>query len=113
MEAIYWNQKSLTSLENAFNQAFFKIFNTYDKQVVLQCQFYMGYLPLRLVIDHRKLTFLKKTIEQSDHPLFANNKLIYEQFSPICKKYSLDENLSKRSMKSKLWNHFSSLIKGK
>ena len=57
-EVLDWNKKSLQSLENTYSQAFFKIFTTFDKNVVQQCQFYMGLLPIDLLIDLRKLNFL-------------------------------------------------------
>jgi hypothetical protein len=57
LETLRLSNKLLKSFENAYNQAFFKIFSTYDKNVVSHCQFYMGYLPIRLILDIRKLTF--------------------------------------------------------
>ena len=55
-EVLEWNKKSLRSLENAYSR--FKIVTTFDKNVVQQCQFYMGLLPINLLIDLRKLNFL-------------------------------------------------------
>ena len=57
-EALDWNSKSEKSVQNAYLQAFFKMFKTYDKHIIQQCQFYMGCLPVHLLIDLRKLTFL-------------------------------------------------------
>ena len=45
-ESLDWNNKSIKSMENAYSQAFFKMFNTYDKHIIKQCQFYMGCLPM-------------------------------------------------------------------
>jgi hypothetical protein len=57
-ESLDWNNKSIKSMENAYSQAFFKMFNTYDKYIIKQCQFYMGCLPICCLIDFRKLKFL-------------------------------------------------------
>ena len=57
-EVLDWNTKSLRSLKDAYSQAFPKIFTAFDKNVVQQCQFYMGLLPINLLIDLRKLNFL-------------------------------------------------------
>ena len=56
-ESLNCNAKLLNSLDNAHAQAFYKIFSTYDKNVIKDCQFYMGCLPIGLNIDVRKLNF--------------------------------------------------------
>ena len=53
---------------------FFKMFNSYDKKIIEQCQFYMGCLPIRMQIDLRKLKFLKN--------LHSTNYLLHS--SPMC-----------------------------
>ena len=63
-ESLDFNNRSLRSMENAYSQAFFKIFNTYDKNIFKQCQFYMGYLPMCVLIDLRKLNFLHNIVFQ-------------------------------------------------
>ena len=64
VESLDFNNRSLRSMENAYSQAFFKIFNIYDQSIIKQCQFYMGYLPMCFLIDLRKLNFFNNIIFQ-------------------------------------------------
>jgi len=57
-ECILWSNSMTKSCEKAYSQAFFKIFKTYDSNVAMQCQFYMGQLPIKFKIMNRKLNFL-------------------------------------------------------
>ena len=36
-----------------------KLFNTFDNKIVVQCQFYTGYLPVEHIIAIRKLNFVE------------------------------------------------------
>ena len=47
-----------TVLDNAYIAGFAKIFGTYDKDIIKQCQFYCGATPLCGIIDLRRLNFL-------------------------------------------------------
>jgi len=47
-------------MENAFNQAFFKIFKTFDRHIAEHCQVNLGYLPASLLLDVKKLNFRTK-----------------------------------------------------
>jgi len=44
------------SVEHAYSLAFMKVFKTYDKDVVTECQFYMGKLPMEMEIGVRALS---------------------------------------------------------
>jgi len=59
-EALNYSERLLCSLEKSYSQAFFKIFKTFDKQVIRSCQFFMGILPIKLLISQRKLNYLSK-----------------------------------------------------
>jgi len=87
-ESVLMSQKNLSSLEYAYNMSFMKIFKTYDKVVVSNCQLAMGYLPLKMLIDLRKLNFLCKVFERRvDHVIIlVHNE---EEFASIGEKYAL------------------------
>src|SRR5271165_6855399 len=57
-EALYWSAKDLRSMANVYNQAFYKIFKTFDNEVIRNCQFYMNILPSNLLVDLRRLNFV-------------------------------------------------------
>ena len=44
MEAVYLNKRDVTKLDSAYSQSFSKIFNTWDTNVVNQCQYFMSSL---------------------------------------------------------------------
>ena len=90
LETLCLNNKILNSLENAYNQAFFKIFSTYDKDVISQCQYYMGYLPIRLTSDIRKLTFLTRLMSADNRSII--NGIHDEEYVLLCNKYDIPSN---------------------
>jgi len=51
LESVTWNQKMLKSIENAYSQGFMKLFHTFDNKLVEYCQYAMGYLPMKMLID--------------------------------------------------------------
>ena len=66
IETISVNAKIRNSLENAFCTVFAKIFSTFDRNVLLNCQFYCGILPLSYTIDLRIIEFLKSLSTSSN-----------------------------------------------
>ena len=66
MDAINVNKKSLNSLNNAYNKMFFKVFKTYDKNIVNECLYYFGYRPFWCEVDYRKILFFRKLISSSN-----------------------------------------------
>ena len=58
LESVIINTKTKNSLENAYSQAFMKIFKTFDKNIISICQFNMGYLPIELQLVLKQLKFL-------------------------------------------------------
>ncbi len=110
-EALDFNKKSLRSLENAYSQAFFKIFATFDKNIIKQCQFYMGLLPIELLIDLRKLNFLNgiwmRILDVKDmsslHHLAKWNEL---EFELLLAKFGLEPNSKRNSYKPIVYMYF-------
>ena len=50
----------LRSLENAYSQLYSKLFHTFDKNIIKQCQYYFGQLPIEFKIANRRFNFLSK-----------------------------------------------------
>ena len=105
-EALNWNKKLLKSLENAFNQAFFKIFKTFDKHVIEQCQFYMGYLPVSLLLDVKKLNFHTKIrcMEFNSMHIVVNRGA--DEYTALCSKYYFPIDLQYFNFKRAMWTYF-------
>ena len=58
IEAIPLNKTQLPSLDHPWSRIFMKILSTFDQNVVQQCQFYSGLLPIRHYYVLRRMRFL-------------------------------------------------------
>lgn len=58
MESISLSKAQRANIDFVYNAQFSKLFHTFDKNIISQCQFYTGYLPASLLLDNRKLNFL-------------------------------------------------------
>jgi len=67
--ALNYSAKRLNVLEKSYSLAFSKIFKTFDKTIILNCQFFMETLPIKLTIGQRKLNYLSK-LRNSHVPFF-------------------------------------------
>jgi hypothetical protein len=50
----------LQSLENAYSQVYSKVFHSFDRVVIKQCQFCCGQTPVELKVANRRINFLKR-----------------------------------------------------
>ena len=72
LEALYLNKTDLTSLNHSWMRAFEKLFNTFDKNVLKQCQIYNGYLSITHYYCLNSVSFLNKL---SSSPNLLNRHL--------------------------------------
>ena len=98
----------LRSLDNAMCQAYYKIFKTFDHTIALQCQFYMGKLPIELKIALRKLSFLYN-IKKSDITMFQVLALYNNEYRELCNKYQLDI-CNPKTWHVDMWKYFQNVI---
>ena len=96
-------------IENAYSHAYMKIFKTFDKNVVSQCQFYMNKLPMELEIALRRLKFLKKVL------MFKTNVINHiigtsQELQIVANKYNCDATDSFEQCKNKMWLNFESRL---
>ena len=105
----------MRSLEKTYSQASFKIFTTYDKNFVQQCQFYMGLLPIDLLIDLRKLNFLSD-IRTNIAEVNAMSSLHHLarwtdcEFNSLLAKFGLSINSRRNTYKPSVHRYFQSLL---
>ena len=59
-DCVELSKSLLQSLENAYSQLYSKLFHTFDKNIIRQCQFYSGQIPKELTIANKRFNFLKK-----------------------------------------------------
>ena len=67
IEAVPFSKSFMRALEHQRTRVFNKIFNTFDANTVLGCQFFSGYLPLEHVARTRKVKFLSDMLSSSFH----------------------------------------------
>jgi len=104
LESLNWNNKLLNSLENAYSQAYFKIFSTYDKNVIAECHLYMGYLPIPFVLDVRKLNFLTRFMATNKNSVLTS--IHDDEYILLCNKYGIPVDGKLTNFKYFVWNHF-------
>ena len=61
IEALSLSNSQIASLEHTWNRAVFKIFSTFDDQIIKQCLFYGDHLPVSHLYAIHKMNFSKKT----------------------------------------------------
>ena len=85
----------IASCENAYAQAFIKIFKTFNLDIIKQCQFYSGELPLKLKIVKKKINFLSKLKESRNEicKFFSN---MQNELETICHLYNIQLPLNGR-----------------
>ena len=54
----------LKDLEHAYDSVFNKLYRSFDKKIILQCQFYSGCWPLGVTYDYNRLVFLTNLIKK-------------------------------------------------
>jgi len=105
-----WNQKMLKSIENAYFQAFMKIVHTFDNKVVEYRQLSMRYLPMKMLIDVRKLFYLTKLINLRYEPIYKILSVNVNEILNICSKYKFSENIKHCNWKRDIWQYFESTV---
>ena len=58
VEGFNFTRASYDYIESTFSNVFSKLFNTYDKSVIRECQLHCHVLPMSYSIDKRKINFL-------------------------------------------------------
>lgn len=111
MDCIKLSKSLLSSLENAYSLIYSKLFRTFDKNIIKQCQFYMGELNAELNIVNRRLNFLSKLSSCNNTYCNLMDSKHTELFSLLC-EYNYDvkkldlNRLHKMNWKGVLFQYF-------
>ncbi len=107
LEACSLTNAQLSSLEHAYNAVFFKVFKSFDAQVILKCQFYTGFLPLRKALDLLKLRFLVNLLaDKNSLTGFLCRTVGAEVLRMLREKYNIDVTLTHAGIKKRIWEVF-------
>ncbi len=108
LSACCLSNAQVASLEYAYNAVFVKVFKSFDKKVLLSCQYFTGILPVRYAMDLDRIKFLKSICSATESPAgfictvaggeeIRNLELTYGVRLPI---------ESPASFKKKIWEKF-------
>lgn len=112
IECFVVSKSMYNTLESAYSSAFAKLFSTFDKAVIRQCQYYCHTSPLSDIIDLRILKFL--------HGMkFCNNMSIQFLFQ-VSGLHEMNNILNRNSLltqssynwKNVMWNNFANSVFG-
>jgi len=100
------SKAQINKLNFPYSSVFTKLFSTFDKAIIMKCQYYTGYLPLRYILDLKFLNFLRSTT-YSNSPA---NQLYYwfgnVERQSVALQYNININDNKAACKKKMWQKF-------
>ena len=102
-----------SKLDNCLDLFMAKVFGTYNKNILRQCLYYTGYLPISLFVDLAKMRFMKSFENLSDvnsllFYFFADNNM--NELNELLYNYHVLENDNNAVMKNKVWTFFAKTI---
>ena len=107
LEAICLNNSQLSNLSFVYNAFFVKLFSSFDKAIIANCQYYCGCLPFVYSVDKNKINFF-----QSLHNnLISPASLLFKWFGHLeydtwLSKYGLIGDDSKQKCVEQIWLKF-------
>ena len=105
------SSSEISSLTFVYNSIFAKIFKTTDRNVILCCQFYSGYLDMNRLYELQRYKFLLKSVKNGtiscNDPL---DRLDYDEFVKMQCKYNIFYSDSDYIISKKVWAHFEKQI---
>jgi len=112
IEACKPSKSQHKSLLCAYNASFYKLFGTFDRGVIAQCQFYSGYLPLTLAIDLKtsKFLFSLKVVPTAPAGILLNF-VGGEELDQLQLMYGVHAIMSQAAIKKKFWDKFAKIFK--
>src|SRR6476619_7371218 len=90
VEALSVNAQMHSCLDNAFNTTFAKIFSSFDRKVILNCQYYCGSLPMCYRLDCRLFEFYKSLlISSNEYVRLHFLRTGHKSFQQILNRYNV------------------------
>ena len=73
----------------------FTVFNTWDRDVIKQCQSFMSLLPMDLLLAAvNKFNFLVNKSKSMDHWSLVYHQMITNELNELCSKYNVVLNVT-------------------
>ncbi len=112
LEACCLSKAQADSLQFAYNAVFCKVFKTFDKKVIVNCQYYTGILPSRFACDLGRLRFLSSICSSVDTPAGFLCKLEgWGECQQLQDTYGITLPIANPLLlKKKVWNVFANTL---
>lgn len=95
----------------AYNSAFSKIYNTFDNNVIMCCQYYSNFLTFELLYDYHRYSFLLNLVRRNEISHKSElDRLEYNDFLKLKLRYKFNESDSTTQLKNKVWLAMSELV---
>ena len=107
LESLSMAKTKLVELDHPWLRSCMKIFKTFDKQIVRQCQMFAGVLPLQHHYALRSCAFLLK-LESSDNGILRllYDMCVYRDIVSLSLKYNCATNLFIKNYRSIISTRF-------
>ena len=105
------DRKDISELSRAYDSIYAKIFKSFNKDVILQCQYCSGFWPAEMFYKFHRFTFLdslRRSGKISSKSVIDTPDCL--EVKAIGKKYSICDEDSVNSIKYKFWRNFSKRI---
>ena len=101
-------KSQIDKLEYPFNSIFMKLFSSFDKEIISQCQFYSGVMSIKHTLHLRFLTFCKSLMSNTNNSL--SSKYLFAlsgtaEYNEICNIYGINKYDSVNLYKKKIWRN--------
>jgi len=113
LEAASLTKTEITRLEHPYTMVFHKIFGTYSKQIISQCQYYTGFLSLQYLYMLRQLCFFSRLKSLSADNVVCKHlfdRFASRRFMLLGAKFGVSVTDSVHSIKQKIWLEFCSHV---
>ena len=111
IEAMTITVKLSNCLDNAFRNVFAKIFYTYDKSTITNCQYYCGTLPLCYRIDMRSFEFFNGVKTSFNECLkFHFFRVGVKELVKLQKKYDISSDVTCSQFRHVVWTGFEKMV---
>ena len=110
LNAVTLTKSMCNEIDSAYSSIFSKIFKSFDKNTILQCQYYCGVMPASYLIDCQKNNFLLKLgkcLSFSLSVIFQTSSV--KELEILFKNYSLPIYCG-YSIKKMLLKHFETIV---
>ena len=108
---VYAKEKSLSLVELTIIYNYSKIFKTFNKDIILQCQYFSGFWLIDLYYDFHRFNFLDTLLRKG---AICRNRDIDEhdclEWQSLCSKYGITSDDSVKRIKYKLWHSLETRI---